>query len=165
MKEAILVVFALLLAGAVLWGGYWIGNALGYESGYGAGYESGVSEGLGHGYNIADPTYQQMLDFIVQDGTDQNEYLEDEYVCRHFATDVCNNAEEEGIRCAYVYVGFPEGSHGIVAFNTTDMGLVYIEPQTDDIMNLEVGQPYWQSGGHFIPPDYDDTVVEILVIW
>jgi len=66
-------------------------------------------EGLiaGHGYTIKDPTYKKMMNFIREDKTDKGQYIEDEYVCENFAMDVCNNAEEEGIRCAYVNLLVP----------------------------------------------------------
>jgi hypothetical protein len=120
----------------------------------------------GHGYTITDPTYRQMQSFLVRDRTDSKQYVAGEYECRHFAQDVCNKAEAEGIRCAYVSIGFSGGTgHAIVAFNTIDRGLIYIEPQTDDEMNIRVGIHYWQSGSNFARPDYDDTITEILVIW
>ncbi len=119
----------------------------------------------GHGYTITDPTYRQMQSFLSRDRTDSKQYVADEYECRHFAQDVCNKAEAEDIRCAYVSISFPSSGHAIVAFHTVDRGLVYVEPQTDDEMSLRVGIHYWQSGGNFAQPDYDDTITEILVIW
>ncbi len=125
----------------------------------------------GHGYTIKDPTYNQMLNFVREDATDKNKYIVDKYECRHFATDICNNAESKGIRCAYVLLAFPDGTgHAIIAFNTIDKGLIYIEPQSDDMVKLEIGKRYWQcvipSGNNYYPaPSYDDTVTEVLVAW
>jgi hypothetical protein len=124
----------------------------------------------GHGYTIVDPTYKQMMDFIRKDRTDKRQYIEDEYVCANFAMDVCNNAEGEGIRCAYVVISYPESSHAIVAFNTIDRELAYIEPQSDELVNLQIGKHFYKCvvpkpGYYYEEPDYDDTIEEILVIW
>ncbi len=129
-------------------------------------------EGLmaGHGYTIKDPTYRQMMDFIEKDKTDREQYIEDGYVCEDFAMDVCNNAEEEGIRCAYVIIHYPESGHAIVAFNTVDKGLIYIESQSDELVEPRIGKHYYKCviakpGYRYENPDYDDTIEKILVIW
>jgi len=124
----------------------------------------------GHGYTILDPTYKEMLAFLRKDRTDRREYVEGEYVCEDFAKDVCNNAEEDGIRCAFVAVGYPDGGHAIVGFDTVDAGLVYIESQSDEIVEPVVGKRYYQCvipkpGYRYEKPDYDDTIEKILVVW
>ncbi|GAI54885.1 unnamed protein product, partial [marine sediment metagenome] len=121
-----------------------------------------------HGYTIKDPTYNRMMSFIGEDKTDKKRYVEGKYTCSHFAMDVCNNAEEEGFRCAFAIILYAEGGHAIIAFNTIDEGLIYIEPQGDELVEPEIGKSYYQC---VIPepgrekPDYDDTIEEILVIW
>ena len=129
-------------------------------------------EGLmtGHGYTIKDPTYTEMMRFLRADGTDKAEYIEGEYVCRHFAADLCNRAEEEGIRCAFVLIAYPDGGHTIVAFNTLDKGLIYIEPQYDDLVRVETGKRFYEcivpkAGHYYEQPGFDDTIEEVLVIW
>ncbi len=96
--------------------------------------------------------------------------MEDIYVCSHFARDVCNNAENEGLRCAFVEIRYPDGGHSIIAFNTTDEGLIYFEPQSDEIVKPVVGKRYYKCietkpGYRYEKPPYDDTIVDILVIW
>jgi hypothetical protein len=82
--------------------------------------------------NAVNPTYAQLVAFVEQDTTDNNDYLVDPnigYVCADFAEDVHNHAEAAGIRAASVSVEF-EGSgegHALNAFDTTDRGLVYID--------------------------------------
>lgn len=130
-------------------------------------------EGLmtGHGYTIKDPTYKEMMSFIKEDDTDESEYLTGEYECTDFTTRLCNNAEEKGIRCAYVTIRFPGGNgHAIVAFNTIDKGLIYIEPQYDDLVNIEIGKPFYKcvvpTGSYtYERPVQDDTIEEVLVAW
>jgi hypothetical protein len=98
------------------------------------------------------------------DKTDEKAYVENVYTCYHFAAEIGRNADREGIRSAYIRIDFPEGGHAIVAFNTFDRGLVFIEPQTDEEMKVEIGKPYWPRA-KYLPPDYDDTVIKITIYW
>jgi Tfp pilus assembly protein PilE len=124
----------------------------------------------GYGYVLKDPTYQQMKSFIAADRTDANEYIDDSYVCGDFSADVKKNANEQNIRCAYVVIDHPGTGHVIVAFNTTDRGMIYIEPQSDEEVNLRVGKEYWQCvvprpGYYYVAPDYDDTILKYTNVW
>ena len=150
--------------------GHSSGEAEGYTEGYDEGFDEGVEAGLGHGYSLRDPTYRQALDFLKKDKTDRGEYIEDTYVCSHFARDVCNNAGVEGLRCAYVGLIYPEGGHAIIALETIDRGLVYFDPQTDEKVNPVLGKPYYQcvvprEGYYYEKPSFDDTIQDILIIW
>jgi hypothetical protein len=146
--------------------GYEIGENHGYDNGYSAGHSEGYATGYdngfnigSHGYNIWDPTYENMIDFITQDKTNENIYNENEnYTCYNFTADVIRNAEAENIRCAFVYLKFSGGSaHAIVAFDTIDRGRIFIEPQSDDEMSVIVGSPYGdQPWG---------TILNMAVIW
>jgi hypothetical protein len=142
----------------------------GYESGKADGYEEGVEAGLGHGYTLRDPTYREAVNFLKKDKTDSNEYVEGIYVCNHFARDVCNNAEAEGLRCAYVGLVYAEGGHAIIAFETVDRGLSYFEPQSDERVVPVIGKQYYQCvevtpGYYYEEPSYDDTISDIIIIW
>jgi len=125
----------------------------------------------GYGYVLRDPTYREMSDFLARDETSEREYIEEEYACTDFAADVKANAAKEGIRCAYVRTEYSGGSgHAVVAFDTTDAGMVFIEPQFDWEIELEIGRPYYQCvkpppGRYMATPDYDDTITRIIVIW
>ena len=154
--------------------GYTSGKRDGYTDGYQAGettgYEQGVEDGLGHGYTISDPTYAGALAFLARDRTDLNEYVDETYVCTHFARDVCNNAEDAGIRCAFVDLRYPDSGHSVIAFNTVDQGLVYFESQSDERVNPVIGKRYYlcivpRPGYYYGVPDHDDTIEDILVIW
>jgi hypothetical protein len=120
--------------------------------------------------HLHNPTYEEALDFLERDRTDANEYIEGEYVCSHFAADVNNNAEKQGIRCALVDVRFPDSGHAIIAFETTDEGLVYFEPLTDDRVRLVIGKRYYrciepEPGYIYSKPSFNDTIEDIVVIW
>lgn len=149
--------------------GYTSGREVGYETGYG----EGVEDGLGHGYTIADATLSQVLAFMRADRTDENPYIEGDYnsyVCSHYTRDVCNAAEEQGIRAAFVEVRYPDSGHAIVAFNTIDSGLVYFEPQSDERVEPVIGTHYYQCvipnpGFYYAAPDYDDTILDLVLVW
>lgn len=146
--------------------GYDLGKADGYEDGY----AEGIEAGLGHGYTLRDPTYKEAVTFLRGDRTDKNKYDEDSYVCSHFARDVCNNAEAEGLRCAFVSLIYPEGGHALIAFDTIDKGLVYFDAITDERVKPVVGKRYYQcieprAGYYYVKPPFDDTIMDILVIW
>jgi hypothetical protein len=141
----------------------------GYDEGYQRGLETGYREGLATRVDLRNPTYKELLDFLRRDKTDLKPYIKDEFICSDFAAVVNINSELEGIRAAWVSVRFPPGglyhSHAIVAFETTDKGLVFVEPQLDKIAKPVIGKSYWESVGRTRPTDYDDTVVEIQIIW
>jgi len=120
--------------------------------------------------HLHNPTFEEVISFLTEDKTDSNEYVEDMYVCSHFARDVNNNADSQGIRCAYVDVRYPKTAHAIIAFNTTDEGLVYFDPVSDERVRPVVGKEYWRCiepkpGYYYEKPSFDDTIVDILVIW
>jgi hypothetical protein len=144
--------------------GYSEGETAGYTVGYNAGYAEGIEAGTGHGYCLRDPSYAEAVAFLNHDRTDRNHYDEDSYVCSHFSRDVCNNAEAEGLRCAFVELRYSDSGHSIIAFDTIDRGLVYFEPQFDDEVSLEIGRRYSQLNGYVIP-SFDDVIRDILVIW
>lgn len=80
---------------------------------------------LNYNPQAVDPTYQQLVDFIHSDATDQEPYIDDVRVCADFAEEVYNNAEAQGIRAGYASL---EGAnHALNVFNTVDMGLVYVD--------------------------------------
>jgi len=144
----------------------------GYEHGS-IGYEYSQDKGYNYGYNyqettvaservgsssqtieLKNPTFEETRDFILKDTTSRNKFILNQYECRHFATDVNNNAEAEGLRCAFILLCFDRGQHAVVAFDTTDRGLVYIEPQTDAAIHPEVGGKYQKK-----------EIKEILIAW
>lgn len=125
----------------------------------------------GYGYVLRDPDYQEMKRFLAEDGTSEQEYLESAYTCVDFAADIKANAAEEGIRCAYVIIEYVGGSgHAAVAFDTTDNGLVFIEPQFDWEVEPQIGRRYYQCVrpplGHIMAqPAHDDTIMRIIIVW
>jgi hypothetical protein len=176
----------LMLCGGSVFLGYLRGYQAGHEGiytqaysqgkdeGYQAGYQSGMQAGnklepqqntSSNEYTLRNPSYQEMKIFLVQDATSSNTYVEDRYVCVDFAAAVKNNAEAKGIRCAVVDIFYPDGyGHTIIAFDTTDRGLIYIEPQFDQEVKLVVGNSYSRIN-NFTAAPRDDTINRYLVVW
>jgi len=121
--------------------GYAEGKSEGYQLGYDEGYLQGVEDLTESGWYLRDPTYSEAIAFINSDESDENEYTDD-YVCYDFTADFNDNAGQAGYRCGFVYIEFSDSAHAIACFNTTDNGLIYIEPQNDEIVTLTVGQAY-----------------------
>jgi len=127
----------------------------------------------GNDYNLHDPTYNEIASFIAQDKTNEEEYIEGVFDCEQFSQQVNTNAENEGIRCAYVVIYFDgtDAGHGIVGFNTVDRGMVYVEPQSDEwVENLEIGNDFWTdciipTGNYYYDDSPNDTIKEILLFW
>jgi len=156
------------------------GKKEGYDAGYAKGktegYTNGVTDGttgkLGEGYVVLhNPTLSEAKEFLAQDPIDKVPYNELTYVCTHYARDVINNAVKKGIRTAYVEIRHPGMSHSIIAFETTDKGIIYLEPQFDSEVRPVLGKKLWEcmlpkaDGEVFTAPNYDDTINDILIIW
>ena len=103
---------------------------------------------------VRNPTFQELKDFLLKDPTSRNQFVLNKYECRHFAAEVDNNAEANGLRCGFVLLCFDRGQHAVVAFETTDRGLIYIEPQTDAAIEPKVGGKY-----------QGQEIKEILIAW
>ena len=157
----LLTLIVAILLFVIGYAGYFYGDKEGYKEGN----KIGAIEGAGSGYSLRNPSYYELMDFLEQDPTDENEYQEDVYTCVDFVTDLNNNAEDVGLRAAYVYIEFPgDRAHSIAAFETVDRGMVFIEPQFDDEVTLVVGNSYSEDNG-YEDPDYNDTVVRYTVAW
>ena len=82
--------------------------------------------------NASNPTFDQLIDFLESDDTDQYSYEEGYFsgrVCGWFAERLHNNAEKANIKAALVIINFVDkwSGHALNAFNTTDQGLVFID--------------------------------------
>lgn len=145
-------------------------HGMGYAEGYDKGYEIGRSDGLKEEAAILvelhNPTHKELLEFLAGDKTDSNLFISGEYVCFDFAAALNNNAEASGIRAAYVRIRSKEWGHAVVAFETVDSGLVFIEPQSDEEVRPVIGEPYpWQRAGAVGSAHWHVPIVEIQVIW
>jgi len=96
--------------------------------------------------NAEDPTYDELMEFLKADKTDERPYTSN-YVCADFAVTLHDNAEKAGIKAGWV--GAYGCDHAFNVFNTTDKGTVYIDctgqkgggKLLDAQLNCRVGQP------------------------
>jgi len=137
------------------------GYMSGYDEGYNEGYDLGFTEGFATtGYTLRDPNYDELTTFLKYDKTNKIEYNET-FDCENFASTLKTNAFAKGYHCFTVYIEFTESAHTLNAFNTTDMGFLYIEPQTDDIVTVKLNKAYWDRSKFIV--DYDDVIREIVI--
>lgn len=105
-----------------------------YSGGYIVGAK-GDSKYLDNNCNAKDISYSELISFILKDDTDKMHFNYSSFVCADYAEMLHNNAEDAGIKCAYVSIAAPgvtqDGTvfsgHALNAFNTTDKGLIYID--------------------------------------
>lgn len=107
--------------------------------------------------NATNPTYAELVAFIIDDTTNTLPYIKggpEGYVCADFAEKVHNNAEAAGIRVAWVGVEFEDDieGHALNAFETTDKGLVYIDC-TGELEKTWIGYilPNGEWSGSYLP--------------
>jgi len=151
--------------------GYDIGQKVGYVSGFNVGNKTGYLNGFNDcwqsgfqttGYLIRDPTYKEALNFIQADQTDKIQYDVNTFACVDFSATFKRNAFTAGYRAFFVYIDFKTSSHSIVAFNTTDKGIVFVEPQYDQVLKVEVGENYTSLNGFTYDPD--QVVVRYVIV-
>jgi hypothetical protein len=127
---------------------------------------------LTHGVALKSPTYRELTMFLENDTTNLKEYkgkwldndslrnYTDYYVCTNFAKDVLHNALGKGLECSFVsftlynttYLWY---GHAMICFNTTDRGIVIVEPQNDHVyFDLREGGIY-----------DSDWIYDLTIVW
>jgi hypothetical protein len=139
--------------------GFNVGNKTGYLYGFNVCWQSGFQAS---GFLIRDPTYQEALNFVKADQTDKIPYNVTTFNCIDFSAAAMRNAFDAGYRAFFVYIDFNTTSHSIVAFNTTDEGIVFIEPQFDKVLKVEVGENYTLLNGFIYDPNL--VVVRYILV-
>ena len=85
------------------------------------------------------------------------------YVCTHFSKVLFDKMTVQGVRCGYVIVTFQnDTSHAIVAFDTLDHGLIYLEPQDGCELRIEVGK---EIDAYYAGVEADTIVTKIDISW
>jgi len=114
--------------------------------------------------SLRNPTYFEAQQLVALDKTDTHPYVIGSYTCANFAADFRSNSLKAGFECGIAILYFPDNtSHALNCFNTTDRGLVFVEPQTDEFVNVTVGKFYQLE--KIISPFYNDTVMRYYVDW
>ncbi|MEM3467071.1 MAG: hypothetical protein QW566_11425 [Candidatus Jordarchaeales archaeon] len=130
------------------------GHQLGKGEGYEEGYRRGVEDGAGRGVTLRDPTYGEVEDFVKLDKTDELRYSPEGYTFLDLAAKFKANAMTSGFRCGLTIFLIDNGVAALNCFNTTDKGMVYIEPWSDRIFTVRPGE-FYGSG----------KVLKITIIW
>ncbi len=152
------------------------GLASGYEDAFPDGFADGREVGLATRVGLHNPTYFEMRSFLLTDRTSRTVYDLDDNNCMDYSTIVGNNAEAAGIRGAIVLLtyepllGVETSDHSIIAFDTTDRGLVFVEPQSDEIAYPTVGIRYRDAiplppGYYYLPSPAAAVIESIEIIW
>ncbi len=123
-------------------------------------------------------TYDDMVRFILEDSSDQVPYGDDSYICIDYAVAVHDNAERQNITAGLVTCDVNGSMHALNVFNTTDMGLVYVdctgaragEPvhNYDKIAHIDGRyrvEPMADISPYYYINDKNDTVSNIHVYW
>lgn len=139
--------------GAGYFQGYSEGNATGFEKGYEAGkadgysegYTKGLEDGAGRGVTLRDPSYCEVLDFVESDATEQLRYSPEGYTFLDLAAKFKANAMAAGFRCSLAILILDSGLAVVNGFNTTDSGMVYVEPWSDRVFAVRPGEFYGSS--------------------
>jgi hypothetical protein len=118
-------------------------------------------------FGVENPTYTEMKSFVKGDITRYNEYTS-EYRCGHFSRDMISNARQEGMQAGYVVIIGDETDHAIVAFKTKDMGIYFVEPQTNYIFHETEMEYYLRSGTYSIRNKigtFNMLIDEYRILW
>ncbi|MFC1951255.1 CAP domain-containing protein [Chloroflexota bacterium] len=96
----------------------------------------------------SNPEWDDLVDFLLNDTTDDVEYQLSSFICGDYAEMLHNNAEDAGIRAAYVTVRLEEEpGHALNAF-MVDGQTVFIDAgyMDDGVAYMEIGQDYGTIG-------------------
>ena len=85
------------------------------------------------------PRWSDVESFLKNNLINKNKWDEDKYDCTAFTNDLIIEALNNNIFMCTVEIEWKDGGHIIVAVNTSDKGLIYIEPQTDNVIDLSLG--------------------------
>lgn len=106
------------------------------------------------------PTYAEVIEFIDTDRTDMLSYTVHDHDCTQFSNTVIRNALDTGLFACVVDISFDTDSDGIVdlghmivVFNTVDRGIIYIDPQSDKVVEMHIGMDYWHNGYYVLQYD------------
>jgi hypothetical protein len=118
--------------------------------------------------DAVNPTYDELVIFILTDDTNTLPYIKDgpeAFVCSDFAERLHNNAEVAGIKAGWVSIDYADGSvgHAVNVFETSDMGLVFIDC-TGELIKTWNGESYVYESDADPYPDIEkwDTIAYLV---
>ena len=144
-------------------------------------YETNATMGRMYIRNSPDAcnvSYSALMEFILQDKTDQLIYDDSCFVCIDFAVAVHDNAESRNISAGVVTCNIGGTLHALNIFNTTDRGLVYFDctggragapvHNYDKIARIEWlyrVEPVVDISPYHYVNDKNDTVTNVHLYW
>lgn len=95
---------------------------------------TGVAIELVNNELAVDVSWNDLVDFVALEDTDESPYIQDLRMCGSFAEALHNDAEAAGIRCAWVSIDIAgqEIGHAMNAFLTTDKGIAFVDCTGED---------------------------------
>jgi len=123
-----------------------------YEQGYKDCYQLMISS---YDLLLKRPTSDEVKSFLDSDDTSKLRSID----CLIYSTTFRDHAIKEGFWCYIVIFNWSSGSglsgwHALNGFDTKDKGLIYIEPMSGKIVDLELGRDYSPNlciEGNFCP--------------
>jgi hypothetical protein len=75
------------------------------------------------------PTYQEIVDFLLEDKTDMLRYIPEVFMCSDFNAMVHNRAQYAGLECKLGFIKDfdKECGHACVVWDTSDYGRIYTD--------------------------------------
>ncbi|MFA5061431.1 MAG: hypothetical protein WC494_03910 [Candidatus Pacearchaeota archaeon] len=88
------------------------------------------------------PSINEIRQVLKEDRIDEVTYSDD-FNCVEFSFGLMRALKDKGIYSCVAWAVFEDGSHALVAVNSSYYGVIYIEPQTDKIIyDLKEGDNY-----------------------
>jgi hypothetical protein len=104
-------------------------------------FENGTTLKITENRTAADTSYDHLIAFLDSTKISREPY-QTGHVCSSFAAELHDAAEMAGIRAHLVVIFFDDApQHLIVAFKTTDKGLVYVDATGRTLYEINAGYP------------------------
>ena len=104
------------------------------------------------------PTLNEVMEVVRNNNIENKEYDDETFACVEFSNNLVRAFQEDKIYSCAVELWFEDGAHALVVANTSDKGIIYIEPQDDTIIyDLNIGDDYCEK----VDWDCDWTITHI----
>jgi hypothetical protein len=121
---------------------------------------------LQHEQGFRDITYDELVQFLKADKTDEKRFDEKSYPpynALDFSLDLKRNAEKENIYSQLVALSYESCRYDFInAFRTTDEGVVLVSPQNDDIVTAEFGESFRKQNGYRLI--FEDIILQVYFL-
>jgi hypothetical protein len=106
-------------------------------------YEKQVDDYKGMSLIDYTPTLEEVEEILEEDKINEAEYNETDFNCVEYSNGLVHAFLNNNIFACHTELDFSDGAHALVTVNTSDNGIIYIEPQDDTIFyNLNIGDNY-----------------------